>query len=708
MKKIILPTIVIMVLLASMFTIQGQVAAETPTPYPAFPTATAYLPPEEGDTAQNTYTNDDYGFSITIPNNVEAENEADGSGTFQNYTIGGGSVFGFSYPTAMASGQSLQEVALAAYEEQAGYLYNPAILQDIEKPLNNGSSCWYTRFTAEIEEGDDPYEIRMYTIIHNNLASTFLFYSIPQNIKLFEKTIEKLVNSITFFSPTIMGYPRSQILILEGGETNNPIEYDPATTHGSGDYLIFEGLVTYDRDLEIMPALAAGWDVSPDATIYTFHLQPRAVFHNGKPVTAADVVYSWERAADPDTHSDTASTYLNDIVGVSEMLLGEADHISGLKVIDDHTLQVTIDSPKPYFLYKLTYPTANVVDRENIESGEDWYRTPNGTGPYRLTRWVSMEMMLYERYEDYYGEKPAIPAILYNLYSGDEFRMYEEGSVDIAGVPSYNIDRVTDPSEPLNKELVTSVSLCTYYVKFDVSKPPFDDVKVRQAFNLAFDKEKYIEVVGNNSSILAKGLYPPALPGYSLELQGYDFDPQRARELIAESSYGSVESFPVIVFTTSGYGSFSSSLASAMSEMWQQNLGVTISVKNIDPEIMLNKETEEEYGQLSSGGWCADYPDPQNFADVLLRTGAEMNDGHYSNPELDQILDQAAVEPDVDTRIALYQEAEQIIVEDAPYLFLFHGKNYELVKPYILGYVDAPVSTYPLFRYLSIDQDYWQ
>ncbi len=708
MKKIILPVLVIVLLLASMLTIQNQVVAETPTPYPAFPTATAYLPPEETGSAENTYTNEDYGFTITIPKNVEAVDEAEGSGTFQSYTIGGGSVYGFSYPTAMASGQSLQEVALSAYEYQIASLFNPIIIADFEKPLMNGGSYWYTQFTAELNEGEDPIEIRLYTFIHNNLASTFLFYSIPQNMSLFEKTIEKLVNSVSFFSPTVMGYPRSQILMLEGGETDNPDEYDPATTHGSGDYLIFEGLVTYDKDLEIIPALAAGWDISADATVYTFHIQPNAVFHNGKPVTANDVVYSWERAANPDTQSDTASTYLNDIVGVNEMLAGTADHISGLKVIDDHTLQVTIDSPKPYFLYKLTYPTANVVDRENIESGAEWYRTPNGTGPYRLTRWVSMEMILYERFEDYYGEKPAIPAILYTLYTGDEFRMYEEGSVDMAGVPSYNIDRVTDPTEPLNKELVTSVSLCTYYVKFDVAKPPFDDVKVRQAFNLAFDKEKYIEVVGNNSSIPAKGLYPPALPGYSLDLQGYEFDPQRARDLIAESSYGSVEAFPEIVFTTSGYGSYASSLAAAMSEMWQKNLGVTISIKNIDPEIMLNKETEEEYGQLSTGGWCADYPDPQNFADVLLRSGAEMNDGHYSNPELDRILDEAAVEPDVETRIALYQQAEQIIVEDAPYLFLFHGKNYELVKPYILGYVDSPVSTYPLFRYLSIDQDYWQ
>ena len=183
--------------------------------------------------------------------------------------------------------------------------------------------------------------------------------------------------------------PLDQALVLSGGESTNPRSFDPATTISSGDKRVFSGLVSFDPSLNLTPDLAERWDVSPDGTVYTFHLQQNAKFHDGRPVTAQDVLYSWERAADPTLASDTVLTYLGDIVGVREMTAGTADHISGLKVIDDHTLQVTIDAPKPYFLLKLTFATAAIVDKANVESGEEWYRMPNGTGPYKLIEWKS-------------------------------------------------------------------------------------------------------------------------------------------------------------------------------------------------------------------------------------------------------------------------------------------------------------------------------
>lgn len=673
--------------------------------HPPFPTATVYAPP---GARNDVYTNDEYGFSIAIPRGVEAADGDAGSGIFQSYVLGDNEAFGYLYPSAIAAGESLQQVGQNVYETETSWLTDIEILTDEEISLASGLSAWYTRLQGYDEEYDYTVEERLVTMVSGDRAVTLDFYSLPENFADWEDTLTEMRDSFTPLTPTVMGFPRNQVLVLEGGESSNPREYDPATTHGSGDTLIFEGLVTYNQKVEITPALAAGWQISPDGTVYTFELQPNATFHNGRPVTAQDVVYSWERAADPNTESDTVMTYLNDIVGVKEMHDGSADSISGLKILDDHTLQVTIDAPKPYFLYKLTYPTANVVDRENVESVENWHLTPNGTGPYRLTRWDSMERMLYERYEDYYGEKPAIRAVIYTLYSGDQFRLYEEGAVDIATVYDYNVERVSDPSDPLNKEMISGVTLCTSYVLFDVSKPPFDDAKVRQAFVLAFDKEKYLEVALKNTDVVARGLYPPALPGFNLDLQGYGYDPDRARQLIAESKYGSVQGMPEIIFTSSGYGSYRGSLESALSDMWQKNLGVTITVQNLDPEMIMEAEVEDDYGQISTTGWCADYPDPENFADVLFHSGAEMNDGNYSNAEVDRLLEEARVEADVNRRISLYQQAEEIIVEDAAAMFLFHYKTYEVVKPYVKGYVLSPVSTYPVFRYLSIDEDYWK
>ena len=176
---------------------------------------------------------------------------------------------------------------------------------------------------------------------------------------------------------------RDQSIVLVGGQ---PRTLDPALTHGgpSGPIgAIFSGLVTLDTDLQIQPELATSWDVSDDGTVYTFHLRPDAVFHDGRPITAEDIIFSWERAADPQTNSDTVATYLGDVVGVEEMLADQADHINGLQAIDDHTLQVQIDEPKVYFLSKLNYPVTYVVDRENV-SQTDWEKNPNGSGAFTL------------------------------------------------------------------------------------------------------------------------------------------------------------------------------------------------------------------------------------------------------------------------------------------------------------------------------------
>lgn len=494
--------------------------------------------------------------------------------------------------------------------------------------------------------------------------------------------------------------PLDQALVLAGGESTNPRQYDPHTTYGSGDKRNFSGLVALDPQLNLTPDLAESWDVSVDSKMYTFHLRQNAKFHNGKPVTAQDVLYSLERSASPELASDTALTYLGDIVGIHEYAQGQADHIAGLTVVDDHTIQITIDEPKPYFLLKLTYPTAFVLDKENVESGDEWYRQPNGTGPYRLIEWTRFERMVYEANPDFYLGEPSIPYIVINLYSGTSQQLYETGDIDIAGV--YSIERFTDSTEPLHNELRTGVSLCTSYVVFDATQPPFDDVNVRKAFSMAFNRQQYIDVVWNSHALPAIGLYPPGLPGFNISLKGLPYDPAQARELLKQSKYGGSEGLPPIVFTNAGTGTYVSGDVAALAQMWKQNLGVTITVENLEPNYYYDQIYSGNHGQLFDGGWCADYPDPENFADVLFHTGSGQNNGGYSNPQLDSILEAARVEPDVTKRIAMYQQAEQMLVDDAAALFTVHHLSYELVKPYVKGYVLTPIDI-PIERYMWLE-----
>lgn len=494
--------------------------------------------------------------------------------------------------------------------------------------------------------------------------------------------------------------PLDQALVLSGGESTNPRSYDPATTYSSGDKRVFSGLVSFDPQLNLTPDLAERWDISPDGMVYTFKLRQNAKFHDGRPVTAQDVVYSWERAANPELESDTALTYLGDIVGVREMNAGSADHISGLKVIDDHTLQVAIDAPKPYFLLKLTYPTGFVLDKANVESGDEWYRTPNGTGPYKLVEWTRFERIVYEANQDFYLGAPSIPYIVEELYSGDSQRLYETGDIDITGV--YSIERFTDPTEPLHNELLTGVNLCTGYVVFDTTQPPFDDVNVRKAFSMAFNRQQYLDVIWSGHALPANGLYPPGLPGFNISLQGLPFDPAQARELLRQSKYGGPEGLPPIVYTNGGTGSYIDSSVAALAQMWKLHLGVTITVENIEPNFYLEQLYSGNHGQLFDGGWCADYPDPENFADVLFHSGSVQNNGGYSNPQLDAVLDRARIEPNVTNRIAMYQQAEQMLVNDAAALFTVHYLSYQLVKPYVKGYVFTPIDI-PIERYMWLE-----
>lgn len=494
--------------------------------------------------------------------------------------------------------------------------------------------------------------------------------------------------------------PLDQALVLAGGESTNPRDYDPATTFGSGDKLIFSGLVSFDPKLNLIPDLAENWDVSADGTVYTFHLRQNAKFHNGRAVTAQDVIYSWERAASPVLESDTVLTYLGDILGVKEMASGQTDHIEGLRALDDHTLQVRIDASKPYFLYKLTYSTAFVVDKENVESGAEWYRQPNGTGPYRLHEWKRFELIVYEANPDFYLGAPSLPYVVVQLYSGVGIRLYESDEIDLTGISRYDADRFLAASEPLHNELITGVNLCTGYITFDTTRPPFDDLSVRKAFSMAFDRQKYIDVVLDGHALPADGLYPPGLPGFNSALQGMPYDPDQARQLLAQSKYGGREGLPPIVFTDSGIGTHIGADVAALAEMWEQNLGVTITVENLEPNYFLDQIYSGNHGQLISGGWCADYPDPENFADVLFHTGSTQNNGGYSNTELDTLLEAARVEQDVMKRIMLYQQAEQIIVDDAAALFTTHSLSYQLVKPYVKGYVFTPID-------ISIERYMW-
>jgi len=669
-----------------------QTISFLPNDYPPLPTAT--LGVDSDSSRPGDFHNSEFGVALRYPQlwpPVDVSNAQNGELLWVYSPDDQISVILFY---TLWADQGLEGASHAIVDSSFSALKNLETLSDGAVTLESGAEAWQTVLTAEFDDGS-PLKASMTTLLGGGRTFSVMASGNPTDFDSYQSEIDSIVHSLNYTGESLYGLPRSQSLVLVGYETDNPREYDPATQHSGGDGLVFTGLVSFDPQLNLVPELAESWTLSDDGTVYTFKIRD-ARFHNGRPVTAQDVVYSWERAAHPATESETVLTYLGDIVGVKEMRDATADHISGLAVLDDHTLQVTIDAPKPYFLLKLTYPTGHV------ESGPEWYRTPNGTGPYKLIRWDSMQLIVYERNEDYYFGPPPIRFVINKLFAGSPLRLYESNEIDMAGVGRFDLARFQNPAEPMSAELHSGVNLCTGYIHFDNDQPPFDDVKVRQAFSLAFNRQKYIDVLYNGIAIPAEGIYPPALPGHNLNLDGLPFDPDRARQLLVESTYGGPETLPPIVYTTGGLGSSSGGSVAALAQMWEQALGVTISIENLDPDHFYDEIFAGRHGQIFDGGWCADYPDPENFADALFHTGAQQNESHYSNPELDALLEAARVETDVTKRIAVYQQAEQIIVNDAPVIFTTHSQSFMLVKPHIQGFVMTPFGV-PLTRFLSID-----
>ncbi|MBI4180894.1 MAG: peptide ABC transporter substrate-binding protein [Chloroflexi bacterium] len=487
-------------------------------------------------------------------------------------------------------------------------------------------------------------------------------------------------------SPTAQG---TLNLFGDDPTTLDPALAGDATSH---DYIvqIFSGLVRLDDSLQPVPDIAKSWDISPDGMTYTFHLRNDVKFQDGRQVKADDFKFSLERAFDPAIGSTTALTYLGDIIGVKDMLEGSVKTISGVKVVDDYTLQVIIDSPKSYFLSKMTYPTAFVIDKNNVNSGKDWWLTPNGTGPFKLTRYTKQQQLVLGRNDLYYGVKAKVTSVVFGILSGNPMDLYETGKIDVVGVSLPYIERASDQSGPFAGQLAQAPELSISYIGFNSAKPPFDDVNIRLAFSYAVDKDKLVSVAFKNMVQRADGVLPPGMPGYNKNLAGLGFDVNKAKDLIAKSKYGSVANLPSITLTTSGEGGRVSNLLEVIAYQWKQNLGVDVTIRALEPERYFYN-LKSELDQMYDFGWIADYPHPQDFLDILFHSGADYNYGGYANADVDTLLDKAGRGQDFNATAALYQQAEQKLVDEAAMLPLFFAQNYILVKPYVSGYKLNPL-----------------
>jgi ABC-type transport system substrate-binding protein len=473
-----------------------------------------------------------------------------------------------------------------------------------------------------------------------------------------------------------------------GGSEEVPT-LDPAlgydTTSWFFEQMLFNTLLDYDDAGELVPELAEAWTQSSDGRTLTFRLRTGVRFSNGRPLGAGDVKYSLERVLTPQTRSQGIEFFMT-IEGADDFVSGIASEVRGLLVPRPEVLQVRLTRFDPLIFHKLALQFAAVVPREEVERwGDDFSRRPVGSGPFLLSEWVSGQHLLLHRNPHYYrSDQPRAAGIVRFVGLNDQlawFR-YEAGVLDVAPtIPPPEFRRVTSDARyaPL---LRTAATLRTSYLGMNCEVAPFTDRRVRRAVNHAIDKAKLLRLI-NNRGTVADRVVPPNMPDYPSGGKVYEFDPRRARSLLA--SAGFPEGFRTTLWVRSDED------GRRMAQAVQQDLaevGIRAEIRPIAWGPFLEAVKTPRLVPMFQLGWEADFPDPSNFLEVLFHSKhrGSNNDVFYSNPEVDELLDRAAVTSDPGGRMQLLRRAEDAIMEDGPWVPLYHPVTYQVVGARVRDY----------------------
>jgi ABC-type transport system substrate-binding protein/methyl-accepting chemotaxis protein len=464
------------------------------------------------------------------------------------------------------------------------------------------------------------------------------------------------------------------------------VELDPvrAKTVTAADVLdnLFETLVRSGEGSEIRPGLAERWEVSPDGRVYTFALRQGVRFHNGREVTAEDVRYSFERMLREG--EKTGAWVFTPVEGSDEFTRGEAEHVSGVEVLDDYTVRVTLKRPLAFFLSTLCVDYAAVVPREEVEREDAPFRLrPVGCGPFRLVAYDAQRRVELVRFDGYY-KKGRPYADRLTIEVGVPAREIEErflaGELAYVKNPPRSLVSKLESDPSWKGSVVRAVALHTERLIFDCGFPPFDNRDVRRAVAHAVDKARYVAEVHADAGVVAAGPIPPGLLGHTDDLVGLEHDPDRARALLARA--GLAAGYTTSLWCTRG---FVPETAIALVREDLAAVGINLDVRSVDPTEYI-RARERGLIPIAWRSWFADYPDPDNFTYVLFHSSVEgFFSSNYRNPEVDHLAERARAVMDREERDRLYRQLARAVVDDAPSVFLMHRRNIVAHRPDVEG-----------------------
>ncbi len=474
---------------------------------------------------------------------------------------------------------------------------------------------------------------------------------------------------------------------------------------------LFDSLMDYKPGTtELVNDLAESYTLSDDGLTYTFVLRDGVSFHNGRALTADDVKYSLDRVTNPATQSPGAG-FFGSIAGFDEMSAGNASELSGVSVIDPRTISISLSRPDATFLHVMAINFSSVVPKEVVEEfGEDFGKHPVGTGAFSLAEWTLGQRLVFARNKDYWKEGlPNLDQITFEV--GQEpvvaLLRLQQGEVDIPGdgIPPAKFIEVTR-DEQFKDFIIEGGQLQTGYITMNVKMPPFDNKAVRQAVNMAINKERIVRVI-NGRALVANQPLPPTMPGYAPDYEGYAYDPEAAKAMLKEAGFAEGFETELYVYNTDPNPRIAQSIQQDL-----KAIGIDASIKSLAQANVIAAGGEPDQAPMIwSGGmaWIADFPDPSNFYGPILGCAGAVPGGWNWSWYCNEELDAKAVEADSMTDASKTAEREELwreiylsIMEDAPWVPVFNEQRFTMRSPAVGG--DDAIFVDPV--HIPVNYDY--
>ncbi|HVA98853.1 MAG TPA: ABC transporter substrate-binding protein [Bacteroidia bacterium] len=526
---------------------------------------------------------------------------------------------------------------------------------------------------------------------------------------------------------------------LKLGETDGVQTLDPySITDEVSAFIanqIYEGLVKFDtKTLKIIPAIADKWNIDSSGTVYTFHLKKGIHFQDdtcfaggkGRELKASDVLYSFEKlcTAGPNNFN-FSSTFKDNVVGADKYFddskTGKPSYdLEGVKVIDDYTVQIKLLHPNSAFLYQLTNPGAFIIAKEAYEDYGNKIRL--GTGAFVYADSQNPNEILLKRNNNYYGtdtlgnQLPFLDSVKVTIFATkrSELAAFQAGQTDrILGLPAESIKQIVESEisdfqkQPPKYVLDRIPEMVTQYYEFNLTRPPFNDKRVRQAFSYAINRDKIIDEVlkGEAYGPGINGICPPTFSGYDItNIKGYKHDAEKAKKLLAEAGYPDGKNFPSVKIELNSGGAKNTNVAIEIQKELQEVLNVNVDFEVVSFEQSL-QDSKYAKASIVRSAWVADYPDPETFLSILyggnvptsLDKPSYPNTTRYKNPEFDKWFEAGKQAKTMKESYDDFQKAEQIAMDDAPVMVLWYDEGYRLMQWHVRNFYANPM----LYRDLS-------